>query len=275
MTLVPYKLRHKFQSGKSDPSDTSLVGATRWNEDHDIFLGFDAQTGTTFTFTDDHKGAFITFSNAAAIAAALPQAGGSSQFVAGWYCWVENTGAGKLTITPTTSTIAGAASLDVTQGQGVMIVSDGTNYHVFRGMMANILFSQLASGALAGTSDIWANVSNKLLTIDKIYAALAIQTLTDGATVTPDFNTGIDFTWTIGGARTLANPSNPKVGQCGIIYLVQDATGGRTIASWGTYYKFSQGSKPGLSSAASAVDMLFYNVKSSTEIECALLGGMS
>ena len=43
----------------------------------------------------------------------------------------------------------------------------------------------------------------------------------------------------------------------------------------GTNYKFSGGTKPTLSTAASTVDVLAYHVKSSTEIECFFTGGMS
>jgi hypothetical protein len=39
-----------------------------------------------------------------------------------------------LTITPTTSTIDGAATLALTTGQGVLICSDGTNYFTSRGL---------------------------------------------------------------------------------------------------------------------------------------------
>lgn len=62
----------------------------------------------------------------------LPQATGD--FGAGWFYFAENRGAGTVTITPTTSTIDGAASLALTTNQGVLIVSDGTNYFTMRGI---------------------------------------------------------------------------------------------------------------------------------------------
>lgn len=92
------------------------------------------QTGTTYTYLNSDRTKLVTHSNASAIAASLPQAGASSQFVSGWFMFVENRGAGTLTITPTTSTIDGAASLALTQHQGVLIVSDGTNYFTMRGV---------------------------------------------------------------------------------------------------------------------------------------------
>lgn len=93
-----------------------------------------AQTGTTYTFVDADGGTLVTFSNAAAIAVTLPRAGGSGLFANGWFVDVTNKGATVVTITPTTSTINGAATFAVGPGQSVRIVSDATtstgNYQV-------------------------------------------------------------------------------------------------------------------------------------------------
>ena len=93
--------------------------------------------------------------------------------------------------------------------------------------------------------------------------------------MTPDFSTGIDFSWTIGAAgRTLNNPTNAKPGQKGVIYLIQDATGGRTITTWGNTYKFPGGTKPTLSTAANAVDIVSYLVAPGATY-CFFSGNMS
>lgn len=92
-----------------------------------------AQTGTSYTFVTGDRGKLVTFSNASAIAGTLPQAG-SAGFPAGWWCDVQNRGAGTETTTPTTSTIDGAASLALTTGQGTRLVSDGTNWFTQRGV---------------------------------------------------------------------------------------------------------------------------------------------
>jgi hypothetical protein len=89
------------------------------------------QTGTTYTYLTGDRGKLVHHSNAAAIAGTLPQAGGT--FASGWWMDVLNSGAGTLTITPVTSTIDGQVSLSLTTGQGVTIVSDGTNYLSIRG----------------------------------------------------------------------------------------------------------------------------------------------
>jgi hypothetical protein len=92
-----------------------------------------------------------------------------------------------------------------------------------------------------------------------------IGTLTDGATITPNFDANQNFSVTLGGNRTLANPTNVDAGQTGSIFVVQDATGGRTL-SFGSYWKFAGGTAPTLSTGTNAVDRIDYIVKSSTEI---------
>jgi hypothetical protein len=90
-------------------------------------------------------------------------------------------------------------------------------------------------------------------------------TLTDGATITPDFNAGNNYKVTLAGNRTLANPTNIVAGQAGQITVTQDATGSRTLA-FGSDYKFSGGSAPTLTPAANSIDILSYYVIDSTHI---------
>jgi len=45
----------------------------------------------------------------------------------------------------------------------------------------------------------------------------SITTLTDGATITPNFALNNSFTVTLAGNRTLANPTNLVAGQSGVI----------------------------------------------------------
>jgi len=105
-------------------------------------------------------------------------------------------------------------------------------------------------------------------------AASAIVTLTDGATITPDFDTGNIFTVTLGGNRTMANPSNLVAGQSGSIFIVQDGTGSRTL-TWGSYWDFINGVAPTLSTTASAVDRIDYVVRSATSIHTVFTANYS
>jgi hypothetical protein len=101
-----------------------------------------------------------------------------------------------------------------------------------------------------------------------------ITTLTDGATITPDFAASNNYTVTLGGNRTLANPSNLTAGQSGSIFIVQDGTGSRTL-SFGSYWDFAGASAPTLTTDASAVDRIDYIVRSTTSIHAVFTANYS
>lgn len=92
-----------------------------------------------------------------------------------------------------------------------------------------------------------------------------VVALADGAVITPDFDAGNNFSVTLGGNRTLANPTNLTAGQSGVIAATQDATGGRVL-SFGSYFKFKNGEVPVLATTANAVTCLAYQVVSPTVI---------
>ena len=102
----------------------------------------------------------------------------------------------------------------------------------------------------------------------------AISALTDGTTITADFALANNFSVTLGGNRTLANPSNLTAGQSGAIFITQDGTGSRTLA-FGSYWDFSGGTAPTLTTTASAVDLLVYTVRSTTSIHAQLITNLS
>lgn len=99
----------------------------------------------------------------------------------------------------------------------------------------------------------------------------AVVALTDGATITPDFAAANNFSVTLAGNRTLANPTNLVAGQSGVIKVTQDATGGRTLA-FGSHWDFAAGTAPTLTTTANAVDILAYYVDSSTNITARVIG---
>ena len=101
-----------------------------------------------------------------------------------------------------------------------------------------------------------------------------ITALTDGATITADFADSNNFSVTLGGNRTLANPTNLTAGQSGCIWITQDGTGSRTLA-YDSYWDFTGGTAPTLSTTAGAVDCLVYAVQSSTKITATLISNLS
>lgn len=146
--------------------------------------------------------------------------------------------------------------------EDVTIVYDGAAWSTVGG----------ATLTAAADTDIWTGTSTaKAVTPDSLFDASAIQTLTDAATVTPDFGAGLNFKWTIGGNRTLANPTNAKDGQSGVIRITQDGTGSRVI-SYGSNWRFPGGAATGgvLSTAAGSVDQIAYIVGSTGLIYATL-----
>jgi hypothetical protein len=101
-----------------------------------------------------------------------------------------------------------------------------------------------------------------------------ITVLADGATITPDFAVANNFSVTLGGNRTLANPTNLTAGQSGCIWITQDGTGSRTLA-YGSAWDFTGGTAPTLTTTAAAVDCLVYAVQSSTKITATLVANLS
>ena len=96
-------------------------------------------------------------------------------------------------------------------------------------------------------------------------SASSVVTLTDGATITPDFSQGNNFSVVLGGNRTLANPTGITTGQTGVIYVIQDGTGSRTLGI-GSHFHFSGGTAPTFTTTANAVDAIAFSVRSSTSI---------
>lgn len=101
-----------------------------------------------------------------------------------------------------------------------------------------------------------------------------ITALTDGSTITPDLADSNNFSVTLGGNRTLANPTNITAGQSGSIFVTQDGTGSRTLA-YGSYWDFAGGTAPTLSTTANAIDRIDYVVRTSTSIQAVFTANYS
>jgi len=177
--------------------------------------------------------------------------------------------------TPTVSTDA------VTKAYADALVSGGTGSFTTLTVTGTTTLATALTGVLKGTSGV---VS--VATAGTDYAGIStaqsftagqrgsVSALTDGATITPNFNTANNFSLTLGGNRTLANPTNLTAGQSGVIVITQDATGGRTLA-YGSNWDFSGGTAPTLTTAANAVDVLVYYVNSATSITASLISNIS
>jgi hypothetical protein len=103
------------------------------------------------------------------------------------------------------------------------------------------------------------------------------QSVAYASTITLDLTQGnnvIVGTLT-GNVASFANPSAMTSGSSGWIKLTQDGTGNRTVTAWGSYFKFGPQGTPVLSTAAGAVDVLFYNVIDAARIVLLPMTGVT
>jgi hypothetical protein len=116
----------------------------------------------------------------------------------------------------------------------------GNNY-------ATVTFAPKASPTinnptLTGTATINANIAN--------------QTLTDGVTISWDVSLGSVATVTLAGNRTVAAPTNLKVGTY-ILHIIQDGVGSRTL-TWNAIFKWPAGVAPVLTTTAGRRDLFSF-----------------
>jgi hypothetical protein len=134
----------------------------------------------------------------------------------------------------------------------------------------SIITSSIERVTIGSSGNVGIGITSPTRKLDVVgSAAGTIETLVDGATITPNFGSNNNFTVTISGNRTIANPTNPKAGQSGVVFI-QQGIGSNTI-SWGTSWRFPSGSAPVLSTAANSVDAVVYAVKNTTSIVCSTI----
>lgn len=150
------------------------------------YTGVNPQTGTTYNVVASDYGQLVTLTNAAPVAVALPQATGAFST---FNIYVSNLGAGLVTITPVTSTINGGSTFTLTQNQAVWIISDGTNWQVWRGFGSGIVnpgtLGQLAwyaASASAVSGNPNATISNGALTLGVTGSAAGSVVLSGSST---------------------------------------------------------------------------------------------
>lgn len=126
------------------------------------------------------------------------------------------------------------------------LMYDGTNFVILN---PNVTAALLGAASLSSAQTFTAAQRGAFLT------------LTDGATITPDFSLANNFKVQVAGNRTLANPANlaAYVGQSFKIDFYQDATGSRTLAL-GWMYSPPGGTAPVLSTAGGTKDTLYGDV---------------
>ena len=157
----------------------------------------------------------------------------------------------------------------VTIGDGAEVdsklVFDGNAQDFYIGLDDSADDLVFGLGSAVGTTVAFAIDENQVTQFS--HAAVgSTQTASISGSTVLDFQTYQNFVLTFTGAVTLANPSTEAVGQSGFITIIQDGTGGRTLAL-GTDYETAGGSGLTISTAAAAVDVVPYVVKASGSIQ--------
>lgn len=140
----------------------------------------------------------------------------------------------------------------------------------------NLGLGDAATGTIGSTVQAYDADTTKNDVANTFTAAQSgsITALSDGANISVDLSANNHFSVTLGGNRTLDNPTNIVAGTSGSFFISQDGTGSRTL-SFGSYYDFAGGTAPTLTTTASAVDRIDYIVRSSTSIHCVWTGDLS
>ena len=137
----------------------------------------------------------------------------------------------------TVKTAAGTGILVAQGGNPALLYCDGTN----------VLSVSPAFVALLNVSQNWTAAQ-----------AVTPATLTDGASIAVNASLSNKFRVTLGGNRTLSNPTAAKDGQVIEILVIQDATGSRTLA-YASKYIFPGGTPPTLTTTANRADLLIFS----------------
>jgi hypothetical protein len=121
-------------------------------------------------------------------------------------------------------------------------------------LTAYVQAANLTVASITDAPNLWLPMFSPVLAVDLDPVQ---NTLTDGATIAWDMNLGRTATVTLGGNRTLANPTNiPGFGTTAVLRVVQDATGGRTLA-FGTNYRWV-GGVPTVNTTANSVSIISF-----------------
>jgi hypothetical protein len=237
--MMPVSLKHNFQSAKGDTPDATLIQPSYWNAEHVLTCNANSVLGRAATAGPIQE--ITANATGRAVMAAATTADGRTALEAA-----------------SAADMAGLLGRNLTAGIGLL---GGGTLAEDRSFAADI----------ANAAQWRAAAQSKLLDAKTVWDSMSEVVLTDGATINWDMGSGFDFVVTLAGSRTIAAPTNVKVGQKGRLIIIQDAGGSRTIA-WNAAYKFANGVKPTLSTAANAVDVLYYDVRSSSYIIMSLAG---
>lgn len=162
----------------------------------------------------------------------------------------------------------GNSTVSVT-ANSTAIVINGTviNSTSYGGSVAVAGSANAVTGLPPMTSNVdwWNSSASKVAVTDRLQLAMQYVTLTDATTIAVDCNTGINFTVTLGGNRLLGNMTNKVIGRSGIIEVVEDATGSRTL-SLSSDYKTDSGAGLTLNTSAGRINGIMYHIRGANAV---------
>jgi hypothetical protein len=171
-------------------------------------------------------------------------------------------------------------NLDLTNSGIVNVTSIGATSINVTGVVTATTFVGALTGTatgLTGTPNIDVGITtasqlgiNTTTIPTKLYVSgnaasniVALGNKTENTTL--DFSTGNNFSLTLGASIVLENPTGVTTGQSGMILILQDGTGSRTLA-FGSSWDFPSATAPTVTATADALSSLVYFARSTTSI---------
>jgi hypothetical protein len=127
--------------------------------------------------------------------------------------------------------------------------------------------AHVPSNLIASAANVRANTADKIIETDSLWSAAEAVALTDASSIAVDLSSAWNFTLTITANRTLANPTNAKVGQSGFIRVT--SSGNNTLDKGNGW--LSTTSFP-ISINNGAVKYLYYSVASLDPLAVVITG---
>ena len=175
----------------------------------------------------------------------------------------------NLQITTGGDIVMGGATPTLTIGdagaEDAKIVFDGNaqDFHIGLDDSADDLV--IGKGSALGTTPAISIDENLKTTFGGGAVGATFVDATNTGNITLDYDLYQNFVLTFTGNVVLVNPTTESVGQSGVIVVIQDGTGSRTIAG-GTQYEWPGGAIGTISTAANSVDIIPYFVDAADSI---------
>lgn len=161
-------------------------------------------------------------------------------------------GGGTSTPTPkATNATSGTVKTDLLDADPVVYLKDSVD--------------TLIAGVTTPPDTAYINVAQQFTKTQGVASVM----LTDAATISVNASLSNKFVVTIGGNRTIANPTNLQVASY-IFTIRQDGIGSRTL-TFGTAFKFPNGALPVLSTFPGSKDKLYCDCDDGATLDCVLV----